>query len=134
MGEAEPLYEQALQLRRDVLGETHPSTLVSLNNLAGLYESQGRYGEAEPLYEQALQLRRDVLGETHPSTLVSLNNLAGLYESQGRYGEAEPLYEPGAAAQPRCAGRDPPLNARKPQQSGRSLFEAGPLWRGGTAL
>ena len=29
---------------------TIPDTLTSMNNLALLYESQGRYGEAEPLY------------------------------------------------------------------------------------
>ena len=76
-----------------MLGEQPPRHPHSLNNLAVLYQSQGRYGEAEPLFEQALQLRREVLGERHPDTLTSLNNLAGLYERQGRYGEAEPLYE-----------------------------------------
>jgi tetratricopeptide (TPR) repeat protein len=62
------------------------------NNLAGLYESQGRYGEAELLHLQALQIRQAQLGEDHPSTASSLNNLAELYKSQGRHGEAEPLY------------------------------------------
>ncbi len=33
--EAEPLYARALQLRREVLGERHPNTIASLNNLAG---------------------------------------------------------------------------------------------------
>ena len=90
--EAEPLYLQALQLWRSLLGESHPDVATSLNNLAGLYRSQGRYEEAEPLYLQALQLWRSLLGESHPDVATSLNNLAGLYESQGRYEEAEPLY------------------------------------------
>ena len=67
-------------------------TASSLNNLASLYRSQGRYGEAEPLYLRALQIREQQLGADHPDTATSLNNLAGLYQSQGRYGEAEPLY------------------------------------------
>jgi tetratricopeptide (TPR) repeat protein len=75
-----------------VLGPRHPDTLNSLNNLASLYQRQGRYREAEPLYREALQARREVLGPRHPATLVSLNNLAFLYDSQHRYGEAEPLY------------------------------------------
>ena len=83
-GEAEPLYAQALALSREILGEGHPDTLVSLNNLASLYDNQGRYGEAEPLFVQALALRRETLGETHPQTLASLNNLAVLYVRQGR--------------------------------------------------
>jgi tetratricopeptide (TPR) repeat protein len=61
--------------------------------LAGVYDSQGRYGEAEPLYREALQTSREVLGNRHPQTLTILNNLAGVYDSQGRYSEAEPLYQ-----------------------------------------
>jgi hypothetical protein len=30
------------------LGADHPDTAESLNNLAALYESQGRYSEAAP--------------------------------------------------------------------------------------
>jgi len=74
-------------------GETDQDTLTSINNLAFLYQSQGRYGEAEPLYKRCLQLREEILGPKHPDTLTSINNLALLYNSQGRYGEAEPLYK-----------------------------------------
>ena len=90
--EAEPLFVQALALRRNLLGEEHPDVASSLNNLAELYSSQGRHSEAEPLFVQALALRRKLLGEEHPSVATSLNNLAYLYSSQGRYSEAEPLY------------------------------------------
>ncbi|TRT70015.1 MAG: tetratricopeptide repeat protein, partial [Microcystis sp. M_OC_Ca_00000000_S217Cul] len=65
---------------------------TSLNNLAALYDSQGRYTEAEPLYLEALDLRKRLLGDNHPSVALSLNNLAALYCYQGRYTEAEPLY------------------------------------------
>ena len=56
--EAEPLYLQALSLRKKLLGEEHLSVATSLNNLALLYESQGRYSEAEPLYLQSLSLSK----------------------------------------------------------------------------
>jgi len=91
-GEAEPLYLEALTIRKAELGKQHPDTAFSLNNLASLYDSQGRYGEAEPLYLEALTIRKAELGKQHPDTAFSLNNLALLYDSQGRYGEAEPLY------------------------------------------
>ena len=90
--EAEPLCLQSLELRRSLLGETHPDVATSLNNLALLYGSQGRYEEAEPLHLQALELFRSLLGETHPDVATGFHNLAGLYKSQGRYEEAEPLY------------------------------------------
>jgi hypothetical protein len=43
MSEAEPLLVEALAMRKRLLGEEHPAVATSLNNLAGLYESQGRY-------------------------------------------------------------------------------------------
>ena len=65
---------------------------VNLNNLAVLYNSQGRYSDAEPLYLQSLDIWKHQLGADHPHVAVSLNNLAELYRSQKRYNDAEPLY------------------------------------------
>ena len=48
--EAEPLYLQAMEIRRTALGEQHPDYATSLNNLAALYVAMGRHAEAEPLY------------------------------------------------------------------------------------
>ncbi|WP_442943563.1 tetratricopeptide repeat protein [Nostoc sp.] len=81
---------KALELQKELRLEENIAT--RLNNLAYLYESQGRYSEAEPLYIQALALWRQLLADEHLDVATCLNNLAGLYESQGRYGEAEPLY------------------------------------------
>jgi Tetratricopeptide repeat len=53
-------------------GPEHPDTLSSVNNLAGLYESTGRYAEAEPLYKRALEARERVLGPEHPDTLSKI--------------------------------------------------------------
>ena len=91
--EAEPLYQQALELWKRLLGSEHPLVASSLNDLAGLYHSQGRYGEAEPLYQQTLELWKRLLGSEHPDVANSLNSLAALYHSQGRYVEAELLYQ-----------------------------------------
>jgi tetratricopeptide (TPR) repeat protein len=83
---------RSLDIRERLLGADHPDTATSLNNLAGLYSSQGRYEAAEPLYIRSLEILEQVLGADHPATATSLNNLAGLYSSQGRYEAAEPLY------------------------------------------
>ena len=53
LGEAEPLYLEALAARRRTLGNEHPDTLASINNLANLLKNQGKLGEAEPLYLEA---------------------------------------------------------------------------------
>ncbi|MCP4347468.1 MAG: tetratricopeptide repeat protein, partial [Desulfobacterales bacterium] len=100
--------EKAYQYALKQFGKKHPSTLTSMNNLALLYELQGRYGEAEPLCKAALQLSENVLGKEHPDTLTSMNNLAGLYESQGRYGEAEPLYKAALQLRENVLGKEHP--------------------------
>ncbi len=87
-GEAEPLYVEALEIKKVELGDRHPSTATSLNNLAVLYESQGRYSEAEPLYVEALEISKAELGDRHPNTATSLNNLAWLYYNTNRLPEA----------------------------------------------
>ena len=38
---AEPLFRQALEIRKKALGEEHPYYAFSLNNLAGLYPRKG---------------------------------------------------------------------------------------------
>ncbi len=88
---AEPLYKQAMEIRKRRLGENHPDYAASLNNLAALYHYKGEYRTAEPLYQQAMQIRKRIQGENHPDYAMSLNNLAALYRSIGEYGKAEPL-------------------------------------------
>ncbi|MGG7569754.1 tetratricopeptide repeat protein [Streptomyces sirii] len=88
-----PVLTAALAQCEEVLGDTHPSTLSSRNNLAIAYESVGDLGRAVPLYEATLAQREQVLGDTHPSTLTSRNNLAIAYRSVGDLGRAIPLME-----------------------------------------
>ena len=61
------------------LGNDHPDVATSLNNLALLFYSQGKYKKAEPLYQQVLALRQKLLGNDHPHIATSFNNLASLY-------------------------------------------------------
>jgi tetratricopeptide (TPR) repeat protein/DNA-binding XRE family transcriptional regulator len=91
--QAEPLYQQALQIWEQVLGPEHPAVARTLNGLAITCWIQGKYGEAEPLYRRALQIREQELGLEHPAVARALNGLAVLYVSWGKYSEVEPLYQ-----------------------------------------
>ena len=64
-----------METRKRVLGEEHPDTLVSMNNLVSTYWSQGRWKEAEMLGVLVMETRKRVLGEEHPDTLTSIANL-----------------------------------------------------------
>jgi tetratricopeptide (TPR) repeat protein len=70
------LYERALVGRKRVLGDHHPDTLTSLNDLADIRRSLGDFQGARQVFEQTSAARRRVLGDNHPETLWSMNNLA----------------------------------------------------------
>jgi tetratricopeptide (TPR) repeat protein len=44
--EAEALHRQTLELYKRILGEQHPSTLISINNLASVLKAQGKHEKA----------------------------------------------------------------------------------------
>ncbi|KAF0243610.1 MAG: peptidase-like protein, partial [bacterium] len=89
---AEPLFIQALDIRRKALGDNHPDTANSIHSLALFYSKKGDYSKAESLLIQALDILRKALGDNHPDTASSINNLALLYYNKGDYAKAEPLY------------------------------------------
>jgi len=103
-GPAEAHALRAVEIRRELLGEEHPDTLMSVNNLASAYYYQGRDPEAERLHRETLDIRRRVLGEEHPDTLASMRNLARTCHAQGRYDEAERLYRDTLAIQRNILG------------------------------
>ncbi len=55
---AEELGRQLVAIRRRVLGEQHPSTLMSMNNLGVIDRNLGKYAEAEMLLSASLDGRR----------------------------------------------------------------------------
>ena len=106
--------EVVVAVVEDVLDPDHPDTLGVRNDLAGAYESAGRFGEAIELFERVLAECKRLLGADHPDTLSVRNNLAGAYESAGRFAEAIELFERVLAERERVLGADHPdtLNTR----------------------
>jgi len=68
-----------------------PRLMVSVESLANLYASMGRFDQAEAYGKQAVEIAMQAFGHDHPSLARCLNNLAGLFYQQGRYAEAEPV-------------------------------------------
>lgn len=86
--QAEVWCERCRDFTAQHLGEEHPDFANSLNNLALIYEAQGRYLEAEPLIEQSIGIFEQLPDGFQRYLANSLNTLAGIYELQGRYYEA----------------------------------------------
>jgi hypothetical protein len=106
--ESEASEKQIYPARRKVLGELHPATLLSLNNLAGSHLQFHRLDEAERLAKQVLEGREKVLGPTSPYTLRSACTLGVIYRSQGRLTEAEAQIRPAFDAQRKALGETHP--------------------------
>jgi tetratricopeptide (TPR) repeat protein len=90
--EAEPLLKRALKIRENQLNPDQRNIADSLNNLAGLYESQSEYEQAESLYLRAIEINEKDLGKDHPRLAIALNNLANLYRVLGKYERAKTLF------------------------------------------
>jgi tetratricopeptide (TPR) repeat protein len=100
--QARPLYEQALIIREQLLGEDHPEVAESLNDLASLYHITGKYNKAKPLYLRALEIVEKALDgkfididtkKLHQKRATSFNNLGSLHKAQKLFEEAKPFYE-----------------------------------------
>ncbi len=109
--EAQKQIERALDLRRRLLGEDHPDTLVSMRNLAVLYRHEGKSAQAESLLTKVLGVQRSLLGEDHPDTLESAYDLALLYDDQEKFAQAEPLLTKALNGQRRMLGEKHPGTA-----------------------
>ncbi|HTU88670.1 MAG TPA: tetratricopeptide repeat protein [Gemmataceae bacterium] len=104
--EAQPLLQQVLTNFRTLLGEEHPYTATSYDNLAANLNAQGKYKEVEEVDRKALAIRRKALGEEHPETAISYHNLAQNLKAQSKYKEAEEVYRKALAIRRKVLGEE----------------------------
>jgi tetratricopeptide (TPR) repeat protein/CHAT domain-containing protein len=109
--EALPLLEQVRDIYRKVLGEEHPDTAASYNNVALCLNAQGRYQEAQEGFQKALAIQRKVLGEEHPATANGYSWVAANLTPQGRYKEAQEASQKALDIQRKVLGEEHLLTA-----------------------
>jgi hypothetical protein len=73
---------QVMETRKRKLGQEHPSTLTSMNNLAFTWRGQGKVNKALELMEICVKSRKKILGVDHPLTQSSLETLNWWYEKR----------------------------------------------------
>ena len=121
------IQEQVLDVLRRVLGEEHPDTLTSMNNLALTLLDQGDMAGARKIQEQVLDVIRCVLGEEHPDTLTSMNNLAQTLKGQGDLSGARKIEEQVLDVQRRVAGKEHPDTLNTMNNLALTLWSQGDL-------
>jgi serine/threonine protein kinase len=90
--EAEAVTQEALQLFRERLGESHPEIAPVLNNLAAMKRGRGDLAGALPLYYDALAMVRKHQGDDHPDVALALNNIGLLLSEMNNDAAAEPVF------------------------------------------
>jgi CHAT domain-containing protein len=90
-GRAAPLYRQAAEMFKEIVGEEDHLYLRCLNNLAVLCQDTGDYPQAVRLFEKLRDVYRKHLGEIHPSYGLTLHNLGDTLQDMGDLKRAEPL-------------------------------------------
>jgi tetratricopeptide (TPR) repeat protein len=105
---AEPYYKRALALREKLYGADHLMVALSLNNLAGVPYTLGKYQEARALHERALAIREKTLGPIGSDVAVSLNAIAAIDEDEGKYDDSERGYRRAIAIWEQVLGPDHP--------------------------
>ncbi|KAK4246089.1 hypothetical protein C7999DRAFT_15742, partial [Corynascus novoguineensis] len=69
-----------------VLGEKHPSTLISMFNLAHTWKGQNRLEDALDLIQTCFQHQQQVLGQEPPDTVITLSALTEWQEDNSNAG------------------------------------------------
>ncbi len=85
--------EEALAIRRSLLGMNNTLTAGTLTNLGGLSQTIGDTKRAKAYYEQALAIQLKQLGAKHSDTIVTLNNLGILLTKVDEFAAAKPLLD-----------------------------------------
>jgi tetratricopeptide (TPR) repeat protein len=105
---AELLLQQVLRIYEEQLGPDHPTTTITLSNLAGFYLRQGRLERAEPLLKKAVRIQEQTFGPQHPQLAGTLKDLGFLYGLERRFGMAESLLKRALAIEEKTLGIDHP--------------------------
>ena len=89
--ESLPLLSEALRIRRQSLGATHPDIAKSMHSLAVVLHRKGDYDEAEKRFEDAIAIRRSATGAGDLSTGLVMADFGLLLRDVGRFDEAESM-------------------------------------------
>ncbi|GHO64345.1 tetratricopeptide repeat protein [Ktedonobacter sp. SOSP1-52] len=87
------LYQHALSMREQLVGETHTTSISDILQLAHIYFNQGAFAAAEALYQRALPIAEQHAGAEPLLLIKVLRGLAHVYGDQGKYAQAEALYQ-----------------------------------------
>ena len=121
--EAQSYFEQALVIRRRVLGGAHPDTASALHCLGALFGDMNKPDEAQNCLEQALLIREQVAEPDFLEIAESLSVLGNVLLAAGKLPRAQPCLERALALYKQHLGADHAQTAISYGQLG-ALYQA----------
>jgi tetratricopeptide (TPR) repeat protein len=101
-------FQRALDGKEKALGNDHPDTLDTVNNMALVFNNQGKYDKALEWNQRALDGCEKALGNDHPSTIGTINNMAMVFDNQGEYNKAVEWFQRALDGYEKALGNDHP--------------------------
>jgi tetratricopeptide (TPR) repeat protein len=82
---------RAFEIRRALLGESHPDVLADAVAYAAILDGLGRWKESRPIYEHAIAEYERMYGPENYEVAAALHNLAAVELADGNIAKAEAL-------------------------------------------
>ena len=114
----------------ETAGVESRETALTLNNVAELYRSEGRFVEAAAPARRAVELSTGLMGAEHPDTANCLHTLGGVLTGLKRFDGAGPLFERALDVREKAARAAAPAGGHHAHQRGGDPYRAAPV-RGG---
>ena len=78
MAEAETTLQEALAIRRKLLGRGNPAVADTLYELSSVVSPQRDWSEQHAMMEEVLAIRRQAFGDEHPAVAQAIAGLGSL--------------------------------------------------------
>ncbi len=105
------LAQASLSIRKEILGDEHPATALSYNNIGYVYSALGDNDTALEYFNKALAIYRKILGDEYPATAMSYNNIGSVYSKLGDYDTAIEYFNKALTIRQKVLGEEHPATA-----------------------
>jgi tetratricopeptide (TPR) repeat protein len=124
---AQPLYERAIKMYREIEGDNSKDLLINMDRLAWNYMKQGLMKEAVNMFQQAFSSMVAVLGEDHDDTLACQRNYGVALLKEGRNEDGIVILEQACAKQRASLGDNNPRTHSTMRKLASEYMEQGKL-------
>ena len=105
------LYDYAIELTKESLGEKHPDYAALLNGKGLAMDRLVKYDEAIYNLEQAKDLRQEIFGINSPEYIESVANIGGVYSDMGEFDKAATYFSEADNVAVETFGEKDPMRA-----------------------